>query len=528
MEIPFDNIVSAEMTEDATQGQSRAIIHLSGHPAFYREFSTAGATYGAHLGFAASRQWQRCDDWTENRQASSALIHQIVGRTTSLEHALAPFLLHELNDAEGEIDEGQQSLGEGTTGTGMHHRTSASSRRSSGASGSPVTTIQTPSLLSVLSSPAPPSSYRDPFGPPRSAQVRTSAHTYASAPQLHHTRKRSRSDASLPFGHYSQFDHEFDQNGRHSTGGGPSPGVHHHPHHSNLHPLVNPSIAATGRLNSGPFSAGPFGPSDGSTFAAQQDQSFAHASYPDFDQLLSYGAGSSNSSAPPAVTAAPAPTATASEDAFLVDSAPVPIARSYSSSNASSTGRPTLYMGGVARSRPSTSASHHSMSHSPFDAHPPVSMAPLPHPHSQLQLQHQHQQQPPQQHLQHTQEQGQLNSFDVIDVGLQSHLGSSVDVGLDYENAMTIGAMGDINLMFQHQPHSEYATNESIHQQQSHQQPAQSHDSHFTGATHDTSSFLQGAHTDIGSSAIPADVPLPSSPSLGVGHDNPQPLTEFS
>ena len=507
MEISFDSISCAEMTEDATQGQSRAIIHLSGHPLFYREFPTVPpAAYGAHLGLGSNKQWQRCDDWTENRQASSALIHQIVGRTTALEHALVPFLPQERKDAEGDADD---TLGKGAA---MHRRTSASSRRSSGASGPTVATIQTPSLLSVLPSPAPPSAYRDPFGPPRSAQLRPSAHNYPNVPQSHHVRKRSRSDASLPFSHYSQFDQEFDQSGRHSAGGGPTSTVHPHLHHSNLHPLVNPTsitTAGTGRLNSGPFSAGPFGPSDSGTFAAQQDQALAQASFPDFD-LLSYSAASSNNGA--SSTAATAP----SDDAFLVDAAPVPIARSYSSSNASSTGRPALYMGGVSGSRPGTAASHHSASHSSFGAHPQVSIAPLP-------LLHPHPHQQPQEEI-------QQNSFDVgsMEAGLQSHLGTGMDVGFDYENAINIGSMGDINLMFQSHPNSEYVTDDSIHQQQPHQQSVRLPDPHFSGATHDPGAFLQATHTDIGSSALPADVPLPSSPSLGIGHDNLQPSTEFS
>jgi len=513
MEIPFDNISFAEMAEDATQGQSRAIIHLSGHPFFYREFSTVqAAAYGAHLAPGMNRQWQRCDDWTENRQASSALIHQVVGRTAALERALAPFLPQELNDAEGEVDE-SQPLGKGTAA--MNRPLSSSSRRSSIASGPSVGTIQTPSLLSVLPSPAPPSAYRDPFGPPRSAQVHTATHSYQSAPHSHHARKRSRSDASLPFGHHSQFDFEFDQNGRHSTGGGPSLS---HPHHSNPHSLVSPTSIRTtgGRLSSGPFSAGPFGPSDGSTFAAQQEQPLGQAPFPDFDHLLSYSAATSNSN-PPVVAAA---TTTTSDDAFLVDAAPVPIARSYSSSNASSTGRPALYMSGITGSRPGTATSAHSLSHSPFDGHSQVPMAPLvhPHPHSQLQQQQQ------------LHEQNQHNSFDIgnMDVGLQSHLGTGMDVGLEYESAMNIGnigAMADINLMFQPHSHPEYVTDDSIHQQPPRQQTAQPQDPNFPSATH-AAAFLQAVH-DIGPSAIPADVPLPSSP-LGIGHDNLLPSTEFS
>ena len=93
------------------------------------------AAHGAHLGLGSNKPWQQCDDWTENRQASSALIHKIVGRTTALEHALAPFLPQEHKDTDGDADETLEK------GAAMHHRMSASSCRSSDASGPTVATI---------------------------------------------------------------------------------------------------------------------------------------------------------------------------------------------------------------------------------------------------------------------------------------------------------------------------------------------------------------------------------------------------
>jgi hypothetical protein len=126
--------------------------------------------------------------------------------------------------------------------------------------------------------------------------------------------------------------------------------------------------------------------------------------------------------------------------------------------------------------------------------------------------------------LQQSQEHGQQSSFDLgsMDVGLHSHLATGMEVGLGYESALNMGAMGDFNLMFHPQGHSEYVTGE-IHQPQPYQPQTQLQDGHFASAPHDTSAFLQSAHTDIGPSAVPADMPHPTPP-LG---DNPPSSTEF-
>ena len=231
MEIPFDNISSAKMTEDVTLDHSRAIIHLSGHPVFYCELSTTGVASGAHMTPGSPRQWQRCDDWTENCQGSSVLIYQVVGRTTALKHALARFLPEELSDVDSVMNEGQQPSG--TRTPPMYSRKSTSSRRSSGASDFPMATIQTSSL---------PSAYPSLAARPLSMDS-TMECSVTNATRPPYRRHPSRSDVSLPY--YRDSGNEFYQ-------------------------------SASDR------------------FTAQQDQLLARASYPGVDQTLLYGIGSPN------------------------------------------------------------------------------------------------------------------------------------------------------------------------------------------------------------------------------------------
>lgn len=479
MEIPYDNITSAELSEDATQGQSRATIVLKGYPTFFREFTTPGGNFGnLQLGMG-QRTWQQCDDWTENRQASSALLHVIVGRTSALEHALAPFLPQD--DAMGEDADGEVDDAEFATSSMRRKISGASSRRSSGASGSPIAAIQTPSLLSVLPSPAPPSAYRDPFSAPRSAQPRSAPQSAAA-----HARKRSRSDASSPFEYYSEFDYDFDQSGRRSAGGSISPTrqsqQHQQQQQSQLHHLVTQSAMNSGRPITGPFSAGPFASTD-SGFALQQDQHssrFDTGPYTDFDQLLSYsggqGTGAGTSGAPGS--------ASAHDDSFLAD-APVPIARSYSSSNASSTGRGPVFMG--TGSRPGTAASMHSLSHSSFDAQASHSQPAGVGMHAQGLHMH-----PSQQQNQHA---GFNLGMDAMH-GSQHGMEAPIDFG-----------MSDINLMFPSHSHGDF----NVDDQQ--QQPL----------SDGTQSFVQqNQQDDLSGSAPPAEVPLPISPhDLGADQSRP-------
>ncbi|KAF8322659.1 homeobox-domain-containing protein [Clavulina sp. PMI_390] len=162
MEVSLDNIVSVEMTEDAMQAHSRATIHLSGPPSFYREFVSPGDPYG-DMGLA-TRQWQRSDDWTENRQGTLCLVHTVVARTAAIEYAFAAWLPQ--RDFSPEDGAGSDADAESSArGAAAHSPSLRRSRHGSEASAltSPMATIQTPSLLGVLPSPAPPSSYRDPI-----------------------------------------------------------------------------------------------------------------------------------------------------------------------------------------------------------------------------------------------------------------------------------------------------------------------------------------------------------------------------
>lgn len=78
METPLSSVVRTEFahTTPSHPGQGIATFYLSEKPIFYME-SGGG--------------WQVCDDWTEGRQASSVLKHQLVGSSVQLGHAIRVF-----------------------------------------------------------------------------------------------------------------------------------------------------------------------------------------------------------------------------------------------------------------------------------------------------------------------------------------------------------------------------------------------------------------------------------------------------
>lgn len=79
MEIPYDSITAKEF-QNAAPGQGRARFTLDRKPLFFRQIPTSGVP--------GSQIWQPCDDWTEGRQASSVLYHEIIGSAMQLAHAL--------------------------------------------------------------------------------------------------------------------------------------------------------------------------------------------------------------------------------------------------------------------------------------------------------------------------------------------------------------------------------------------------------------------------------------------------------
>ncbi|KAF8602837.1 hypothetical protein BDV93DRAFT_557026 [Ceratobasidium sp. AG-I] len=81
MEIPISTVISAEFspTTQTHPGQGIASFYLSEKPIFYMEDASAGGS------------WQVCEDWTEGRQATHVLKHQLVGSVVQLSHAIRVF-----------------------------------------------------------------------------------------------------------------------------------------------------------------------------------------------------------------------------------------------------------------------------------------------------------------------------------------------------------------------------------------------------------------------------------------------------
>ncbi|CAE6515729.1 unnamed protein product [Rhizoctonia solani] len=81
MEILISSVVDTEFTQSAQThpGHGIATFWLSEKPIFYMEDASNGNT------------WQVCDDWTEGRQASHVMKHQLVGSSIQLAHAMRNF-----------------------------------------------------------------------------------------------------------------------------------------------------------------------------------------------------------------------------------------------------------------------------------------------------------------------------------------------------------------------------------------------------------------------------------------------------
>ncbi|QRV75474.1 homeobox domain protein [Ceratobasidium sp. AG-Ba] len=80
MEIPISTVLNADFSHSSHShpGQGIASFYLSEKPIFYMEDANTGS-------------WQVCDDWTEGRQASHILKHQLVGSAVQLSHAIRVF-----------------------------------------------------------------------------------------------------------------------------------------------------------------------------------------------------------------------------------------------------------------------------------------------------------------------------------------------------------------------------------------------------------------------------------------------------
>ncbi|CAE6364375.1 unnamed protein product [Rhizoctonia solani] len=81
MEIPISTVVNTEFTQSAPThpGHGIASFYVSEKPIFYMEDAANGGV------------WQVCDDWTEGRQASHIMKHQLVGSSIQLGHAMRNF-----------------------------------------------------------------------------------------------------------------------------------------------------------------------------------------------------------------------------------------------------------------------------------------------------------------------------------------------------------------------------------------------------------------------------------------------------
>ncbi|KAF8704601.1 Homeodomain, partial [Rhizoctonia solani] len=81
MEIPISTVVNTEFTQSAPThpGHGIASFYVSEKPIFYMEDAANGGA------------WQICDDWTEGRQASHVMKHQLVGSSIQLGHAMRNF-----------------------------------------------------------------------------------------------------------------------------------------------------------------------------------------------------------------------------------------------------------------------------------------------------------------------------------------------------------------------------------------------------------------------------------------------------
>ncbi|KAJ7284823.1 hypothetical protein C8J57DRAFT_1052956 [Mycena rebaudengoi] len=79
MEIPFNTIVDAELTQPSSGSTGLASFVLSRPPVFYLESGSKD-----NLG----RHWKRCTDWTEGHQASQVFRHDLIGSVVPLDHLI--------------------------------------------------------------------------------------------------------------------------------------------------------------------------------------------------------------------------------------------------------------------------------------------------------------------------------------------------------------------------------------------------------------------------------------------------------
>ncbi|EIN04980.1 homeobox-domain-containing protein [Punctularia strigosozonata HHB-11173 SS5] len=85
MEIAFDSVLNAAFA-NTTPGRGVASFALSRPPAFFMETTAA-----IDSDTPAARTWKRCADWTEDRQATRALTHELAGPAMQLAHILRNF-----------------------------------------------------------------------------------------------------------------------------------------------------------------------------------------------------------------------------------------------------------------------------------------------------------------------------------------------------------------------------------------------------------------------------------------------------
>ena len=163
MDIPYESIGATEYTDDALPGQGRVVFHLTQTPTFFRESAASPESSPPSV-----RAWQPCEDWTEGRQATSCLRHEVVGAASQLEQALSLIRVDPFSPMYTAANQSSSSFASSGPSSSRH---------------SPVNSISTPSLPQVGPGPssfAPPSSYVDPFGPRGS--------------HISHGRRRSRSN----------------------------------------------------------------------------------------------------------------------------------------------------------------------------------------------------------------------------------------------------------------------------------------------------------------------------------------------
>lgn len=83
MEIPFDYVIDTKFT-NSTPGMGQASFILSRSPLFYMEHASREPGPGG----IPVRVWRPSSDWTERKQASKVLRHDLIGAAIQLAHVL--------------------------------------------------------------------------------------------------------------------------------------------------------------------------------------------------------------------------------------------------------------------------------------------------------------------------------------------------------------------------------------------------------------------------------------------------------